>query len=62
MNLAFGDGHVEFVRLAGLPEVFGPTNDMLKKKGLPAVNVQAILTQCGAAAIIPPAAPDRGLP
>ena len=62
MNLAFGDGHVEFVRWSGLPDAFGPTNEMLKKKGLPPIDVQAVLTQCGAVGFVPPAAPDRGLP
>jgi prepilin-type processing-associated H-X9-DG protein len=62
MNLAFGDGHAEFVRWAGLADIFGFTNDMLKKKGLPTIDVQAILTQCGATGIVPQAAPVPNLP
>ncbi len=60
MNMAFGDGHVEFVRFAGLAQTFGPTNDLLKKNGLPPVDVQAILNQSGVTApLIGPAQPAQ---
>jgi prepilin-type processing-associated H-X9-DG protein len=55
MNLAFGDGHAEFVRWVALQQAFGPTNDYLTKKGLAPVDVQDMMRKAG----VPP---PRGMP
>jgi prepilin-type processing-associated H-X9-DG protein len=53
LNLAFGDGHVEFVNWGGMDSAFQATNESLKKRGVPAVDVQGLLRQAGAAAPVP---------
>ncbi|HVT81034.1 MAG TPA: hypothetical protein VHM90_10290, partial [Phycisphaerae bacterium] len=61
MNIAYQDAHAEFIRWPAIQQEFGPTNDALKKQGLPTVDVVSIYNKAGKAA--PPAkAGGAGLP
>jgi hypothetical protein len=61
MSVSFGDAHAEFVRLDNLEEVFGATNEMRKKQGLPEVNVREILIKSNGGGTAT-AVPGRGRP
>jgi prepilin-type processing-associated H-X9-DG protein len=59
INMAFADGHVEFVRWAGVEEEFRATNEALKKQGLPEVDVGEMMRKAGVQA---PAGGGRAVP
>ncbi len=62
--VAFADSHAEFIRMGpGMEEAFAATNDLLKKKGLPTIDVQDIIkksSRTAMAAATPPATGPSG--
>jgi prepilin-type processing-associated H-X9-DG protein len=48
MNVAFADGHIEFVRWQNLDTTFALTNDYLKSKGLPVIDTTDLIQKSGA--------------
>lgn len=47
MNLAYQDGHVEYIRWNGVAGEFAKTNEALKKQGLPEVDVADLYRKAG---------------
>ncbi len=60
INAVFLDGHVEFTRWNRVAELFGPTNDFLKSKGLPPIDTDDMLRKAGQLPPLP--ARPGGLP